>query len=91
MAAPKTVSIKNIGVCLIRINKQDLPPDAEMEVTATEIESQSMKSMFHTKMIEFTDDPKRTREYIAEIREKAKFKPKTQKSIEELEKGSTIK
>lgn len=84
--------IKNIGACLVRIEKQDLKPDGTLEVTEEQIKSQAFKYLFLRKDIEFDDDPKRTREYIAEIKKAAKVKPEKEvKDIEELETGKEYK
>lgn len=90
--AIKKIAVKNIGACLIRIEKQDLKPDDVLEVSEAQVNSQAFKYLFLRKELEFEDDPKRTREYIAEIKKVAKVKPeKAVKDIEDLETGKEYK
>ncbi len=90
--AIKKIVVKNIGACLIRIEKQDLKPDDVLEVSEAQVNSQAFKYLFLRKELEFEDDPKRTREYIAEIKKAAKVKPEKEvKDIEDLETGKEYK
>lgn len=84
----KTVTLQNVGACLIRIGKVDVLPEKTVDVDESYINSQAAKYHFYREELEFYDDPKRTREFIAELAKVAKKEP--EKSIEELEKGKTI-
>lgn len=84
----KTVELQNIGACLIRIGKVDVPPEGKITVDESYINSQAAKYHFHRKELEFYDDPKRTREFCEALKAKAKKEPV--KTIEELETGKTI-
>lgn len=87
-AKAKTVTLQNIGACLIRIGKVDVPPEKTIDVDESYIKTQAAKYHFYRQELEFYDDPKRTREFIAELKAKAKVEP--EKTIEELETGKTI-
>jgi hypothetical protein len=89
MAAAKPISLQNIGACLIRIGKVDVPPDGLIEVTEAQLNSQGVKYLFNREELGFEDDPKRTREFLAKIREKAKPAQK-EKTLAEREDGGTV-
>lgn len=90
--ATKTVKIKNIGACLLRINKTNVSPDESIEVDESEIKSPAFKHLFISGVVEFEDDPKKTRELVEEFKSSVKVKKKKEpKSIEELETGADIK
>lgn len=90
--AKNASKIKNIGACLIRVNKVNMSPGESIEVDDASLKSQAFKHLFLSKVVEFEDDPKRTREFISEIVSTTKIKPKKEaKSIEELETGADIK
>lgn len=87
MAKPTQNTIVNIGACVIRIEKKDHKPGEEFEVSAEFLASQAAKNLFLSKQIEFLDDSKRTREFIADI----KRKEEKELTKEQLEQGSEIK
>lgn len=87
MAAKKNV-MKNIGACLVRIGMVDVKPNETIELTDEQLNSQGVKSLLHREVLEFEDDPKRTRELLEVIRKKAK--PKEEKTIEQREKAPDI-
>lgn len=90
--AIKTVKIKNIGACLLRINKTNVSPSESVDVDESEIKSQAFKHLFISGVVEFEDEPKKTRELVAEFNSSIKTKKKKEpKSIEELETGADIK
>lgn len=86
------VKIKNIGACLLRINKTNVSPGESVDVDESEIKSQAFKHLFLSGVIEFEDEPKKTRELVEEFNSGVKKKKKKEpKSIEELETGADIK
>ena len=87
MAAKKNV-MKNIGACLLRIGMVDVKPNETIEITEEQLNSQGVKSLLHREVLEFEDDPKRTRELLEVIRKKAK--PQEEKTIEQREKAPDI-
>lgn len=90
--ANKTVKIKNIGACLLRINKTNVSPGESIEVDESEIRSPAFKHLFISGVVEFEDEPKKTRELVEEFKSTVKTKKKKEpKSIEELETGADIK
>lgn len=88
--AAKPISLQNIGACLIRVGKTDVAPNGLVEVTEEQLNSQGIKYLFNREELGFEDDPKRTREFLAKIREKVKAKPVAEKSLKELEDGGTV-
>ncbi|QEG10412.1 hypothetical protein KMI8_8 [Klebsiella phage KMI8] len=87
MAKPTAIILVNIGLCVIRINKEDYAPEAEFEVQPDFLESQAAKNLFVSRQVEFLDDSKRTKAFIAAIKQK-KVKELTK---EQLEDGGEIK
>lgn len=83
--APTMHKLKNIGVCLIRVNMKDVAPEKTFEVDDVQLHSQAIKYLFNRSEIEFDDDPKRTREHVEAIRKGAR-KPEV-KSFGEREEG----
>lgn len=90
MAAAKVIKVQNVGACLIRIGKEDVVPEGVIEITDEQLNSQAVKYLFNRNELMFEDDPKRTREFLAKIREKVKAKPAESKSLKELEDGGTV-
>lgn len=90
MAAPKAIKVQNVGACLIRIGKEDVVPEGVIEITDEQLNSQAVKYLFNRNELMFEDDPKRTREFLAKIREKVKAKPAEAKTLKELEDGGTV-
>lgn len=87
MAKPTVIILVNIGLCVLRINKEDHAPGDEFEVQPEFLETQAAKNLFVSKQVEFLDDSKRTKEFISSIKQK-KVKELTK---EQLEDGGEIK
>ncbi|WPJ54197.1 hypothetical protein RCIP0073_00007 [Klebsiella phage RCIP0073] len=81
------ITLVNIGLCIIRIAKEDLAPGDEFEVLPEFLKTQAAKNLFVSKQVEFLDDSKRTKAFIADIKQK-KVKELTK---EQLEDGGEIK
>lgn len=81
------IAVTNAGSCLLRIGMVDVSPGGEIEITPEQLASQGVKSLFHRGELEFTDDPKRTREYLVEIRKKARKEKEL--TLKERETGET--
>lgn len=81
------ITLVNIGLCIIRIAKEDLAPGDEFEVSPEFLKTQAAKNLFVSKQVEFLDDSKRTKAFIADIKQK-KVKELTK---EQLEDGGEIK
>lgn len=88
MATEKLIKLENCGACLIRIGKVDVAPEGKFEVTEEQLNSQGIKYLFNREEVQFEDNPKRTREFLAKIREKKK--PVVEKSLAEREEGGTV-
>lgn len=88
MAVEKTIKLQNTGACLIRFNKVDVVPEGTFEVTEAQLNSQAIKYLFNRGEVQFEDDPKRTRDYLAKIRENVK--PKVEKTLAERENGGVV-
>lgn len=85
--ATGSIILANIGLCVIRIAKEDRAPGDEFEVQPDFLETQAAKNLFVSRQVEFLDDSKRTKEFIASIK-KTKEKELTK---EQLEDGGEIK
>lgn len=82
----ETVAVKNtvivIGNCAIGINGQLVTKGSVIELSDSDLDLQSYKSLFVTKNIEFLDDSKRTREFIESITVKPRAFQKPAEVIE---------
>lgn len=87
MAKPTAIILVNIGLCVLRINKEDHAPEAEFEVQPEFLETQAAKNLFISRQVEFLDDSKRTKAYI----ESVKRKKEKELTKEQLEDGGEIK
>lgn len=87
MAKATAITLVNIGLCVIRIDKEDYAPEAEFEVQPEFLETQAAKNLFVSKQVEFLDDSKRTKDFIAGI----KRKKEKELTKEQLEDGGEIK
>lgn len=87
MAKPTAITLVNIGLCVIRIDKTDRAPGEEFEVSPEFLDTQAAKNLFVSKQVEFLDDSKRTKEFNASI----KRKKEKELTKEQLEDGGEIK
>lgn len=87
MAKPTAITLVNIGLCVIRIDKTDRVPGEEFEVSPEFLDTQAAKNLFVSKQVEFLDDSKRTKEFTASI----KRKKEKELTKEQLEDGGEIK
>lgn len=83
--APTMHTLKNIGLCLIRVNMKDVPPEQTFEVDDVQLNSQAINYLFNRGDVEFDDNPKLTREHVAAIKKGAR-KPES-KSFGAREEG----
>lgn len=85
----ETATLRVTGALMVRIAGEKYTHDDEFEVTAEQLASQGVKHLFISKQVEFADDHKRTKAYIASI--KVKKDRYAGKSVEQLEDGGEFK
>lgn len=67
---PQGVKLQNVGACAIRFKGVTYVYDQVFEVSEEEVDR--FRHEIFKGRVEFYDDPKRTREYIAAVKAKAK-------------------
>ncbi|WP_279025570.1 DUF7444 family protein [Gibbsiella quercinecans] len=65
-----TATVEVIGSCLVRYNRTDYKHADTFEIDEADLELQGIKHLFASKVIQFLDDSKRTRDLIKNIKVK---------------------
>lgn len=87
MAKEKTVTVVNTGLCAIYINRVQMLPDAELEISAEMLNTSAIEYLIARGELEVKDNAKVNKEVADRVNKRKKKDPNEGKTLSQLEDG----